>query len=60
MKRKIEGLMTNSGFLKLQMNTVSLYLAKCRNDQDDIKVLTEARKAICDDDSNYVYEEVAE
>jgi len=60
MLKKIDGLMTNSGFKKLQSNSVDLYLARIGNDHDLVKILTAERKAICDDNTNYVYEEVPE
>jgi DNA-directed RNA polymerase subunit RPC12/RpoP len=58
MLKKIDGLMTNEGFKKLQNNTADLYLARFGKDSERIATLTAERKAICDDDSNYVYEEV--
>jgi hypothetical protein len=58
MLKKIEGLMTPEGFEKLQNNTVDLYLARCGKDSEQIAILTAERKAICDDDKNYVYEDV--
>jgi hypothetical protein len=57
MMRKINGLMTKEGFDKLQNNTADLYLAKCRNDNDLIQILTSERKSICSDENNYVHEE---
>ena len=57
MLKKIEGLMTNEGFEKLQNNTVDLYLARYNNDTDLIKILTAERRSICDNDQNYVYED---
>jgi hypothetical protein len=60
MLRKIDGLMTHEGFEKLQNNTADLYLARYGNDSDQVAILTAERKAICDDDKNYVHEEVAE
>lgn len=56
--RKIDGLMTGNGFAKLQENTVDLYLAKCDGNEELIKILTAERKAICDDNGNYVYGEI--
>ena len=57
MLKKIEGLMTHEGFEKLQNNTVDLYLARYGKDSEQIAILTAERKAICDDDKNYVYED---
>jgi hypothetical protein len=60
MLKKIEGLMTNEGFEKLQNNTVDLYLARYRKDAEQIAILTAERKSICGDDKNYVYEDIAQ
>jgi hypothetical protein len=59
MLKKIEGLMTPEGFERLQNNTADLYLARCRKDSEQIAILTAERKSICNDDKNYVYEDIA-
>jgi hypothetical protein len=60
MLRKIDGLMNQEGFKKLQNNTADLYLARRRKDSEQIAILTAERKSICNDDSNFVYEEIAQ